>query len=68
MTAANANGTTYGGATPILRASTPITPGVHSLFLSIFDQGDRGYDSAAFVDNLTINHQAPCHSGIAHTQ
>lgn len=68
VTAANANGTTYGGATPILRASTPITPGVHSLFLSIFDQGDRGYDSAAFVDNLTINHQASCHSGIAHTQ
>ncbi len=68
MTAANANGTTYGGATPILRASTPITPGVHSLFLSIFDQGDRGYDSAAFIDNLTIDKHAPCTSGISHTQ
>ncbi len=68
MTAANANGTTYGGATPILRASTPITPGVHSLFLSIFDQGDRGFDSAAFIDDLTINRQAPCTSGVSATQ
>jgi len=68
MTAANANGTTYGGATPILRASTPITPGVHSLFLSIFDQGDRGFDSAAFIDNLTIDKHAPCTSGISVTQ
>ncbi|MHB8659825.1 MAG: choice-of-anchor L domain-containing protein [Solirubrobacteraceae bacterium] len=68
LTAANANGTTYGGATPILRASTPITPGVHSLFLSIFDQGDRQYDSAVFVDNLTITRQASCKSGVAHTQ
>jgi len=67
-TAANANGTTYGGATPILRASTPITPGVHSLFLSIFDQGDRGFDSAAFIDNLTIDKHAPCTSGISVTQ
>ncbi len=68
MTAANANGTTYGGATRILRASTPVKPGIHSLFLSIFDQGDRGYDSAAFVDNLTIDRHAPCTSGIAATQ
>lgn len=68
MTAANARGTTYGGATRILRASPPITPGVHSLFLSIFDQGDRGYDSAAFIDNLTINRQAPCKSGVSATQ
>ncbi len=68
MTAANARGTTYGGATRVLRASTPITPGVHSLFFSIFDQGDRGYDSAAFIDNLTINRQAPCTSGVAATQ
>ncbi len=68
MTKANAAGTTYGGATPVLRASTPISPGVHSLFLSIFDQGDRVYDSAAFIDNLTINHRTPCTSGLAVTQ
>ena len=54
MTAANATGTTYDGATPLLGASTPITPGTHSLYLSIFDQGDDIYDSAAFLDNLVL--------------
>lgn len=68
MTKANAAGTTYGGATRVLRASTPISSGNHSLFLSIFDQGDRSYDSAAFIDNLTINHRTPCTSGVAVTQ
>lgn len=68
ITKANAAGTTYGGATRVLRASTPITSGTHSLFLSIFDQGDRSYDSAVFLDNLTINHQASCQSGVAATQ
>lgn len=68
MKASYANGTTYGGATRVLRASTPITSGRHALFLSIFDQGDRSYDSAAFIDNLTITHQASCKSGIAATQ
>ena len=38
------------------------------LFLSIFDQGDRSYDSAVFLDNLTINHRASCQSGVAATQ
>ena len=68
MTAANARGTAYGGATPVLRAATPITRGRHSLFLSIFDQGDRQFDSAAFIDNLTIKHSAVCQSGIATTK
>lgn len=68
LTKANAAGTTYGGATRVLRASTRVTPGTHSLFLSIFDQGDRSYDSAVFLDNLTINHQASCKSGVAVTQ
>lgn len=54
MTAAAAAGTTYDGATPLLSASTQITPGPHSLYLSIFDQGDRVLDSAAFVDNLVV--------------
>lgn len=45
-------GTTFDGATPALRAATPITPGPHSLYLSIFDQGDAIYDSAVIVDNL----------------
>src|SRR5882762_7139917 len=54
MNGANAAGTTYGGATPLLSASTPVTPGPHSLFLSIFDQGDDIFDSAVFLDNLVI--------------
>ncbi|HEY2198299.1 MAG TPA: choice-of-anchor L domain-containing protein [Mycobacterium sp.] len=54
MTAANAAGTTYDGATPLLSAATPITPGAHSLYLSIFDQGDHVYDSAVMVDDLRL--------------
>jgi uncharacterized repeat protein (TIGR01451 family) len=54
MTQANAAGTTYDGATPLLTASTPVTPGPHSLFLSIFDQGDDIFDSAVFLDRLVI--------------
>ena len=54
MTAGNAAGTTYDGATPLLSASTQVTAGAHSLYLSIFDQGDQIYDSAVFLDNLRI--------------
>jgi Ca2+-binding RTX toxin-like protein len=49
-----ADGTTYDGATPKLRAITPITPGAHSVYLSVFDQGDGILDSAAFLDNLRL--------------
>ena len=52
MSPSSAVGTTFDGATPALTAATPISPGVHSLFLSIFDQGDRILDSAVIVDNL----------------
>ncbi len=54
VTAAAAAGTTYDAATPRLQAKTSITPGTHSLYLSIFDQGDRIYDSAVFIDNLNL--------------
>lgn len=57
MSDANAAGTTYDGATPLLNASTPITPGAHSLYLSIFDQGDGIYDSAVFVDNVRFTNR-----------
>jgi uncharacterized repeat protein (TIGR01451 family) len=59
MTAGNAAGTTYDGATPLLTASTPVTAGPHSLFLSIFDQGDDIFDSAVFVDKLVIGTAPP---------
>ena len=48
----NASGTTYDGATVLLQAATQVTLGAHSLYLSIFDQGDHIYDSAVFVDNI----------------
>lgn len=56
MTAPEAVGTTYDAATPLLTAATPITPGHHRLFLSIFDQGDHILDSAVFLDNLRFSH------------
>lgn len=54
MSASEAAGTTYDGATALLRASSPLNPGAHSLYLSIFDQGDSVYDSAVFVDRLSL--------------
>lgn len=61
--AANAKGTTYDGATQRLRASTKVSRGRHSLYLSIFDQGDRFYDSAVFLDKLTLTDNDNCKSG-----
>jgi hypothetical protein len=53
MTAPPAAGTTYDGATPILTARVPVTPGsTNSVFLTLFDQGDGVWDSAVFLDNL----------------
>lgn len=63
LTASRAKGTTYDGATRRLRASTRITPGRHRLYLSLFDQGDRQFDSAVFVDKLTYTRTGSCDSG-----
>ncbi len=57
MTLANAAGTTYDGATPLLNASTPVSSGAHHLYLSIFDQGDDIYDSAVFLDNVRFSNR-----------
>jgi hypothetical protein len=54
LTAAAAAGTTYNGATPRMTASTPITPGLHAIYLSISDNSDWTLDSAAFIDNLQL--------------
>jgi uncharacterized repeat protein (TIGR01451 family) len=54
MTQANAEGTTYDGATALLQAQRPITSGSHSVYFSIFDQGDNSYDSAVFLDRLVL--------------
>lgn len=63
LTRARARGTTYDGATRRLRASTRVSPGAHILYLSIFDQGDREYDSAVFLDRLTLERRQTCRSG-----
>ncbi len=54
MSRESAAGTTYDGATPILSASTPITPGAHNVVFSIFDVSDHDVDSAVFLDNLRV--------------
>ena len=59
-----AKGTTYDGATRLLRASTRITPGRHHLYLSIFDQGDRSYDSVVFLDQLVVGQRQACRTGV----
>ncbi len=64
MTAFRAKGTTYDGATRKLRASTRIKPGLRRLYLSIFDQGDRIYDSAVFLDNLRTSTAGQCATGV----
>jgi hypothetical protein len=64
LTRRQARGTTYDGATRVLRASTPIRSGGRTLYLSIFDQGDRQYDSAVFVDRLELTRNSTCTSGV----
>jgi hypothetical protein len=63
VAAARAADTTYDAGTRRLRASVPISPGRHSLYLSIFDQGDPIFDSSAFVDRLTLDRLNPCTRG-----
>lgn len=63
VTADRARGTTYDAGTRRLRASTPITPGKHSIYFSIFDQGDRQFDSSVVLDKLTADDRKPCVSG-----
>lgn len=50
--AVEAAGTAFDGATPMLSARSPITAGPHSLYITIFDQGDSIYDSMLLVDDL----------------
>jgi pimeloyl-ACP methyl ester carboxylesterase len=54
MNELNASNTTYDGATILLQAAHAITPGAHTVYFSIFDQGDHIYDSAVFIDNLRL--------------
>lgn len=64
VAAEHAKGTIYDGATPVLRASTRVRPGRRELlYLSIFDQGDREFDSAVFVDKMVLGRRASCETG-----
>jgi hypothetical protein len=56
---AGSAGTPFDAGTGVLTAKIPVTPGAHSVFLSVFDAGDSIYDSAAFVDNLRFNTEPP---------
>ncbi len=60
-----ASGSTYDAATQRLRASTPVTPGRHSLYHTIFDQGDRLFDSTVLIDRLELSNLRPCVPGAA---
>ncbi len=60
-----ASGSTYDAATQRLRASVPVTPGRHSLFLTIFDQGDQLFDSTVLLDRLSLSNLTPCVPGAA---
>ncbi|HXG69391.1 MAG TPA: choice-of-anchor L domain-containing protein, partial [Gemmatimonadaceae bacterium] len=51
--ASNAQGTFFDGGTPLLRSQTTMSPGSHSLYVSILDQGDGNFDSVVMLDRLT---------------
>jgi len=58
--------TTYDGATPRLRVTSPLEPSAFpevDLILSIQDLGDSIYDSAVFVDNFNWIQGAGCAGG-----
>ena len=52
-------GSAYNGSTPLLNVRRPVTPGPHTLFLTMFDAGDHILDSAAFVDGLVAGTAGP---------
>jgi hypothetical protein len=59
-------GTTYDGATPVLRAFSPLEPSEFNkveLVLTIQDLGDPYYDSAVFLDNFAWLFGANCSKG-----
>lgn len=47
-----------GAATGVMTAKKLLVPGDHSLYLSLFDQGDAGGDSAVFIDGLRAEYVA----------
>jgi hypothetical protein len=65
FTASGNTGTTYDGATPLLRAQTPITPGATVDFVfSVQDLGDSIWDSAVFLDKFFWSNDPLCDAGV----
>jgi len=57
-------GTTYDGVTPLLRATTPVTPGTATeVYFSVMDLGDSLYDSAVMIDKLFWSNDPYCGQG-----
>ena len=54
-----AAGTIFDAATGLVTTKTPVTPGPHSVYLSIFDQSDHIYDSAVLLDRLAFIDEPP---------
>ncbi len=57
LSPAEASGTPYSAATALLHAQILVpaqTATTTQLYLSIFDQNDRMYDSAVFIDNIRL--------------
>ena len=52
MSAANAFGTTYDGATAKLTTIAPVTTSQIDITFSVFDVGDNIYDTTVFLDNF----------------
>ena len=65
VSAVNSAGTTYDASTQRLRTEVDAAPGAHTLFLSMFDQGDGILDSAAFIDNVVIGNDPDCGGSVA---
>ena len=69
MDASKSTGTPYGGGSDKFVAKTPITPGPHAVFFSIFDASDYTFDSAVFIDDLRTmklaDPEANCLPGIS---
>jgi hypothetical protein len=58
LSAPNGAGTPYGGASAPLRAKTAVTPGAHTVILSILDLNDNIYDTAVFADALRTGNES----------
>jgi hypothetical protein len=59
VTDTEAAGTVFDAATGLVTTKIAVTPGAHKVFLSIFDQSDRIYDSAVMLDRLAFLNESP---------